>query len=239
MQYLASVHQHGLQKKRAEKPEVGIADHRQPQRTVGKHEAYLLPEFSHKVEAKLSLRRRRGNFGDAQAAQQPDSGQSEQNHSGVRFALSKNMVQPTRRHRAGDDRQKCSQLDYAVAPGQPFFRQQLRKQSILRRSEDRRLNRNNEQDQKGQRKMLEQQRRMLPKINGALQILLLMRRESEDGHHHHHDLDQLGSDRDPALAEAVGKISAGHAENDQSHEEQAGNQRDQGVALVLVEPNSR
>src|ERR1700730_15487734 len=95
-------------------------------------------------------------------------------------------------HGSGNTGYERSELDDAVSPGQPIFGKQLRKQAVLRRSEESRFYANQK--------------------NGSTFHGQIFKIEREDGEGHDEEFEEFGADGDAAFAVAVSKVSAGHGE---------------------------
>ena len=140
-QHVLPVINHALLQQRAEEPEVGVAEARQPQHAVPAHHLDLLPQVAQEVGAELLLRVGRRHAGDAEAEGQADHRQPDQHRARPRLASLEALVEHRPGGHAGDDRQERAQLQDAVAPREPLLRQQLRQQPVLRRPEDRAVQR--------------------------------------------------------------------------------------------------
>ena len=102
----------------------------------------------------------------------------------------KKVSQECARNSPSNHRQKRAEFEHPVAPREQRLGQQFRKQSILGRTEERRL-------------------RAGQKYGGHFNIQVLPA-QACDGKKHNCHLQNLGSDRDGALAVPVGQKSARH-----------------------------
>src|SRR5271168_1681193 len=82
---------------------------------------------------------RGGHPADSEAPQQSENGKTKKQRSRVNFAPAELLRKIRAADAAGDNREKCSQLEYAIPPGKFFRRQQLREQPVFGRAKKRSL----------------------------------------------------------------------------------------------------
>src|SRR6267142_3107225 len=121
---------------------------------------------------------------------------------------------------SADDRQKCPQLDDAVAPGELGFWKEFGQQAVFRRSENSGL-------ATGKKYRHKQQRYRGLGIRMKTQ-------QREYGKNHDRNLENLCADRDRTLAEAVREIAAGHGKQNEWRGKERADQKDEMVFLFGI-----
>jgi hypothetical protein len=116
--------------------------------------------------------------------------------------------------RAGDDGDKCRELENAVAPGKLFDRQKLGKQAVFRGTKDSGL-------RAGQKNYRESE------IRTAVP-------ERKDGEEHRGDFEYFCADGDAALAVAVGQVAARHREKQEGNGEEIPDEKNPEISFGLV-----
>ena len=125
------------QQQHPEKAEIGVADQREPERSVAAHRAHLPPDFGGEIGVELSSRVRRRNFRDAEAREKSNHRQRDEDDAGKPLAPAKLFGHRRRGDGAQNDGHEGAEFEDAVAPGKFFLRQQLRQRAVFGRAENR------------------------------------------------------------------------------------------------------
>ena len=197
-------------KQRGQEPQVGVAHHRPRQHSIPRDDADLAAEVGERIRPKPPRGIGGGYARNSKAREQSAQREREQNDTRPRLPPAKRNGEKSRCHRGRDRRNKRAELDHPVSPGEFFFREQLREQTVFRRAEQRTLR----ADQK----------------NGYCLHRKISDGEREERKNHHADLKNLCPDRDRALAKAVGEISAGQRKQEVRKSKQRAHKQNEPVA---------
>ena len=163
-----------------------------------RHELDLLPEIADKVEAEFLVGSGRWNALDAKTGGEACACEGQQRIAGVDFVAVEALSHRSAGDRADDDGEEGAELDDAVAPGQALGGKKFRQQSVFRRRPKSAAWVATRPSATSVSVVACMARPRVAIVLGA-------------------DLHRLRPDGDLALAEAVGKPAAGHAEEHEGY----------------------
>src|SRR5579862_853212 len=211
VQDFAAVKNDNELKQRTEEPEVGVADDRQLQCAVGAHQAPLRSNIAKNVPAEFLTGIAGGHTRDEKTGKEPEESERTKNHAGECFSSVKRLRQVGAEDGTGNDGEERGQFQHAIAPGKFFPGQKLRQQAVFRQTKKRSLRAGQEN-------------------HGERQIWIAAPKR-ENGKQHGGKFENFGGNCDVALAEAVGRVAAGHREQQKRNGEKIANQENSKIFL--------
>ena len=139
MQDVGPVDDNGGEEKRAEEPEVGVAENSEKERLILAHQLDLLPEIADEVRAEFLFGCSGRNAVDAKAGAESDASEREEHIAGIDFVAMEALGHCGAGDGADDDGEERAEFDDAISPGEALCREQLREQAVLRWPEERSL----------------------------------------------------------------------------------------------------
>ncbi len=214
MQHVTAIEHDVRREQRAQKPEISITQHRQPQHAILADEASLHPEIADRIGAKFLRGIGGRNFRDAEAENQPDKREAQEDQSRPPLMALKKVGEKPARDASCNHRQEGSEFEHAIAPGEQRLRQKFRKQSVFRRTKQRRLRARQE--------------------DGRHFEVDILPAQSGNGKGHDRYFEKLGPDRDRALAVTIRQKAACHREEDERQREQSADDQHEPIAVSLL-----
>jgi hypothetical protein len=195
---------HELQQ-RAQKPEVGDAGDRQRQHAVAAQARDAEDDLPPWIRVDAAQVESRGHRGNAPAESRPDDRDGDDDRSDDPQSIVPGIEHEAAERGAGDDRDERAHLEQAVRSRQVGIGQDLRQDAVFRRTEERRLDGNQEQHRVGD-----------------LEPSCGKRKQRQD---RRHDLERLRHDEDGPLAVDVCQLAGVAGEQQEGEDEDDPDQR--------------
>ena len=126
VQCVHAKHHHVVQRQQADEREINIAEQREPEHPVAADFPDLPEQIGKKIGVEFFRRIRGWQFRQSEAAHQTEPGQGEEHQRGELLPPDKGGIEQPAHRNTGNDRRERAEFEDAVAPRQPFLREEFR-----------------------------------------------------------------------------------------------------------------